>query len=96
MSRIGIDIFAGAGGLSLGAQWAGIEVKTAIEMNQSAVKTYRRNHPNANVICQDIRKLDAHDFVSNDQPVFIIMGGPPCQGFSLSNTMSHNMDNKTL
>lgn len=91
MKPIGIDIFAGAGGLSLGAQWAGIDVRTAIELNASAVATYRRNHPEANVIDKDIQNVDATQF--KDQSVFIIMGGPPCQGFSMSNTMSRNMEN---
>lgn len=93
MKPIGFDIFSGAGGLSLGAQWAGIDVRTAIEINPSAAKTYKRNHPGANVIHGDIQKIDAKDFVSKDKPVFIIMGGPPCQGFSMSNTISRNMQN---
>lgn len=93
MKPIGFDIFSGAGGLSLGAQWAGMDVRTAIEINPSAAKTYKRNHPTANVIQGDIQEIDAKNFVSKDKPVFIIMGGPPCQGFSMSNTMSRNMDN---
>lgn len=88
-----IDIFSGAGGLSLGALWAGINVTTAIEINSSAVKTYKLNHPNANVICENICKLDAKQFADKENPIFIIMGGPPCQGFSLSNTMNRNMAN---
>lgn len=92
MKRIGIDIFAGAGGLSLGAEMAGISIAHAIEINQSAVKTYRRNHPNTNIICSDIRDLEPSDLKSR-QEIFIIMGGPPCQGFSLSNTRSRTMKN---
>ena len=45
------------------------------------------------VICGDIRDVKATDFLNKDEEVFIIMGGPPCQGFSMSNTMSRNMDN---
>ena len=93
MKPIGFDLFSGAGGFSLGAQWAGIDVRTAIEINPSAAKTYKRNHPKANVIQGDIQKIDAKEFVSEDKLVFIIMGGPPCQGFSMSNTISRNMDN---
>lgn len=90
---IGIDLFSGAGGLSIGAEMAGISVTHAIEFNESAAKSYTRNHPNAKVKCADIRKVDAKEFVTGDKPVFIIMGGPPCQGFSLANTMTRNMDN---
>lgn len=93
MEFTGIDIFSGAGGLSLGAEWAGIKVKTAIEKNKSAAETYQLNYKEATVYCDDIKKLDTHIFIDMDNPVFIIMGGPPCQGFSMSNTMSRNMDN---
>lgn len=90
---IGVDLFSGAGGLSVGAQMAGITVTHAIEFNESAAKSYIRNHPTTKVKCADIRHVDAKEFVTTDAPVFIIMGGPPCQGFSLANTMTRNMDN---
>ena len=80
----GIDIFSGAGGLSLGAELAGISIKCAIEINPSAAKTFKRNHKNAIVLNQDIRTISKKDFNFDTEEVFIIMGGPPCQGFSLS------------
>lgn len=90
--HFGIDIFSGAGGLSLGAEMAGIKMRYAIEVNESAAKTFRRNHEGVTVICKDITKLDPKNLIDNHD-VFIIMGGPPCQGFSMSNTMNRNMDN---
>ena len=93
MNYLGIDLFAGAGGLSVGAEMAGVSVLHAIEFNESAAKTYRHNHPNTNVICEDIRKVDPKEVIGNDFHPFIIMGGPPCQGFSMSNTMTRNMEN---
>lgn len=89
---IGIDIFSGAGGLSLGAEMEGIKVQYAIELNASAAKTFVRNHKDAKVICEDIRTLNPKEIVGNKN-VFVIMGGPPCQGFSLSNTRNRTMDN---
>lgn len=89
----GIDLFSGAGGLSIGAEMAGITVKDAIEINKSAAQSYVRNHPNARMRCEDIRKVDTGEYMAKDNPVFIIMGGPPCQGFSMANTMTRNMDN---
>lgn len=89
----GIDIFSGAGGLSLGAELAGISIKCAIEINPSAAKTFKRNHKNAIVLNQDIRTISKNDFDFDTDEVFIIMGGPPCQGFSLSNTRSRTMKN---
>lgn len=89
----GIDIFSGAGGLSLGASMAGIDVKYAIEVNPYAAKSFEFNHKGSKVLCGDIRKIKSGDFLKKDENVFIIMGGPPCQGFSMANTMSRNMDN---
>ena len=56
---IGIDIFSGAGGLSLGAIWAGIKIPYAIEKDLSAAQTYKTNHPDTNVLTQDIREIDS-------------------------------------
>ena len=87
---IGIDLFAGAGGLSLGAEMAGISMRYAVEADAYAAASYKRNFKNATVFCEDIRKLSADKL--NTRPV-IIMGGPPCQGFSLSNTKTRDMSN---
>lgn len=92
--RYGIDIFSGAGGLSLGAEMAGIRISSAIEINPVAAKTFSRNHKKAKVFQDDIRKLDPKILHNGRKPIFVIMGGPPCQGFSLSNTRTRNMDNK--
>lgn len=81
--NIGIDLFAGAGGLSLGAEMAGISMRYAVESDTHAAASYRKNFKEATVFCEDIRKLSTDGLKS--EPVFIIMGGPPCQGFSLSN-----------
>lgn len=86
-----LDIFAGAGGLSLGALQAGIDVSIAVEMDKFAAETYKYNHPNARVLCDNISNISTETLKKNS--FFIIMGGPPCQGFSLSNTRSRNLDN---
>lgn len=90
----GIDIFSGAGGLSLGAEMAGIRICHAVEINESAAKTFRRNHKDATVHQEDIKKIKPEDLAIPNKKIFIIMGGPPCQGFSLSNTRTRNMENK--
>ena len=94
MPKYGIDIFSGAGGLSLGAEMAGLEISTAIEINKSAAQTFLRNHKGADVLQGDIQKLNPHDVHNEKKPIFVIMGGPPCQGLSLSNTRTRNMNNK--
>lgn len=91
--RYGIDIFSGAGGLSLGAEMAGIRISTAIEINKSAAQTFLRNHKGAEVLQGDIQEIDPKTLIKDNKPVFVIMGGPPCQGFSMSNTRTRNMEN---
>lgn len=92
--RYGIDIFSGAGGLSLGAEMAGIRISTAIEINPHAAKTFLRNHKGAKVLQEDIQNIDPKALHGEKKPVFVIMGGPPCQGFSMSNTRTRNMKNE--
>ena len=95
---IGIDVFSGSGGLSLGAEMAGIKVKYAVEIWDSAALTYKRNHPNTIVFNKNIEDINPQkDISSKHKHIFIIMGGPPCQGFSMSNQSKEengrNMDN---
>ena len=54
---IGVDLFAGAGGMSLGAENAGIDVRLAIEKDVFAAATYKANHPNTHVLEEDIKKV---------------------------------------
>lgn len=90
-SLIGIDLFSGAGGLNLGASMAGVKVRYAVEQWAYAVQTCSLNHKGVNVLCEDIQKVSASNFLKGDEEIFIVMGGPPCQGFSMSNTRSRNM-----
>ena len=66
MKKIGIDIFSGAGGLSLGGSMAGIKVRYAIEVNPHAAKSFELNHKGAKVICGDIRDVKAIDFLNKE------------------------------
>lgn len=79
-----IDLFAGCGGLSLGFEKAGFEGLLAIDNWQDALDTYCRNRKGARTLCADISTLDPAkiktDYNIND--VSVIIGDPPCQGFS--------------
>ena len=78
-----IDLFAGVGGLSLGFERAGFKVVLANEFDPSIAEAYIRNRQNPNMIVEDIRKLPIHEtFGDYKGKVTVIVGGPPCQGYS--------------
>jgi DNA (cytosine-5)-methyltransferase 1 len=78
-----IDLFAGAGGFSLGFEMAGIKLLLALEKDDWAVETLRVNHSNSKVLHADITQLRAIRKLVKVKPD-IIIGGPPCQGFSIA------------
>ena len=83
-----VDFFAGAGGLSCGFTQAGFKVCFANDFEEVCVRTYRYNHPELpsdKVLKEDIRKIvsNIENYVTED--VDIVVGGPPCQGFSSAN-----------
>lgn len=78
-----IDLFSGVGGLSLGFEMAGFEVVLANEYDSSIAEAYVKNRPNAKMIVNDITKLPIDStFSPYKNKVDLIVGGPPCQGFS--------------
>lgn len=84
-----VDFFAGAGGLSLGFTQSGFGVCLANDFEEVCVNTYRYNHPEVpseRVIQDDIRSIvdDIHNHI-NGESVDVVIGGPPCQGFSSAN-----------
>lgn len=80
-----IDLFAGAGGLSLGFKQTGkFEIVAAAENNANAKKTYRRNHPNVD-LRDDVKKIDYSEIKNTHGTIDVVIGGPPCQGFSNAN-----------
>jgi len=89
---IGFDLFAGAGGLSLGAVQAGIDVRLAVESDIHASSTYSFNHPDTTVYSGDIRDLKEVKIDTNGQSS-VLFGGPPCQGFSTSNQKTRGLNN---
>ena len=81
-----IDLFCGCGGLSLGFENAGFNVLLGIDMWEDALVTYRHNHKNGNTLCADLASLPVEevDKAINHKKVDVIIGGPPCQGFSIA------------
>jgi len=84
---LGIDLFAGAGGLSLGFEQAGFDVAAAVEIDPVHASVHKFNFPNCTVIPRSIQDLSGEDIRTHsgigDQEVHVVFGGAPCQGFSL-------------
>ncbi len=90
---IGIDLFAGAGGMSLGAEMAGTDVQIVIESDPYAAQTYTQNFtPKYDVFNSDIRHYKKQPLHIKGKPL-VVFGGPPCQGFSTSNQRTRGKDN---
>lgn len=81
-----VDLFCGAGGFTEGFKKAGgFKTVLAVDSDQQAINTFSHNHPEINAICEDVSNLSAAtlSFLIKDS-VDVVIGGPPCQGFSLA------------
>ena len=89
-----IDLFAGAGGLSLGfMQTQKYDIKVAFENNKNMQETYRRNHPTVDVQ-GDVCSADYAAIREKYGEIDIVIGGPPCQGFSNANRQKNHAISK--
>ncbi len=81
-----IDLFSGAGGLSLGFERAGFENIFSVEIEKDYCETYKTNFPDHNLIEKDITKVSNKEILSlvRGIEVDVVVGGPPCQGFSIA------------
>ncbi len=82
-----IDLFCGCGGLSYGFQMAGYNVLLGVDNNEPALQTFQYNHKGSQVLNADLsapQTFDIIDDIVKGEKVDVIIGGPPCQGFSLT------------
>ncbi|HXH29223.1 MAG TPA: DNA cytosine methyltransferase [Bacteriovoracaceae bacterium] len=79
-----IDLFSGCGGLSYGLELAGHKCLLGVDVNKEAIKSFEANHRQAKSYTGDIKKLSEKKLqeLLGDQKVGMVVGGPPCQGFS--------------
>lgn len=84
---IAVDLFAGAGGLSLGFQQAGFDVRAAVEYDPIHCAAHEFNFPNCATLCRSVTEIDG-EYIRSESgigsaEISVVMGGAPCQGFSL-------------
>ncbi|MFD1433968.1 DNA cytosine methyltransferase [Kroppenstedtia eburnea] len=84
-----IDLFAGAGGLSVGLSQAGMKILAANDFDEYAAKTYKYNHPDVSFFDGPIQEISSDDLLNETGlkrgELFCLAGGPPCQAFSIYN-----------
>lgn len=100
MSYNYIDLFSGAGGLSLGLKWSKFNCLFASDFDKQIAETYKRNFTKTPFVCDDIRNIDfsnvKKDLKIKKNDVDLIVGGPPCQGFSMANRKRIEEDPRNL
>ncbi len=81
-----IDLFCGCGGFSLGFERAGFNVLLGIDVWKDAISTFRYNHRSSKSLQADLSKLAPEEtvYLLEGRTVDVIIGGPPCQGFSIA------------
>ena len=82
-----LDLFCGCGGLSKGFDLAGFKIVGGVDFNAPAINTFAKNFPKAKAICCDLLEMGS-EMIAREFPfgsIDVIIGGPPCQGFSTAN-----------
>ena len=81
-----IDLFCGCGGFSLGFERAGFDILLGIDIWKDAINTFRCNHKDSRALLADLSVLSPSDTLPylDGKPISVIIGGPPCQGFSVA------------
>ncbi|GAB3041660.1 DNA cytosine methyltransferase [Natronobiforma cellulositropha] len=89
-----VDLFCGAGGFSLGFQSAGFDVVASVDRNEAALETYSHNFDNVATFETDIRNFTLNMFEEHSgydaRDIDVVIGGPPCKGFSTAGRMDPN------
>jgi len=84
---VGVDLFAGVGGMSLGFEQAGFDIAAAVEIDPIHAAAHSFNFPETTVIAQSVQNLSGNEIRKlsglGDRNVDVVFGGAPCQGFSM-------------
>ena len=92
------ELFCGCGGTSLGFEMAGFETVLACDIHKPSIQTIQANHPNCSTINGDIKKVNPEVIkeLLNGRQLDVLIGGIPCQGFSLNNRKRHENDDRNF
>jgi DNA (cytosine-5)-methyltransferase 1 len=90
------ELFCGCGGTSLGFEMAGFETILGCDIHTPSIQTFQTNHPNCSTITGDVKKVSPETIkeLLNGRQLDVLIGGIPCQGFSLNNRKRHENDDR--
>jgi DNA (cytosine-5)-methyltransferase 1 len=91
-----LDLFSGCGGLSFGFESVGFEIVAGIDNWGDALKTFQENHKNAQTFNLDLGNPDINKIKKDIGEIDVVVGGPPCQGFSISGNRDLNDPRNSL
>ncbi len=92
------ELFCGCGGTSLGFEMAGFETVLGCDIHTPSIQTFQANHPNCSTITGDVKKVNpvvVKELLDGRQ-LDVLIGGIPCQGFSLNNRKRHENDDRNF
>lgn len=93
-----VEFFCGCGGTSLGFEMAGFNIAIGCDIHQPSISTFKTNHPNVSTVLGDVRKVTPKMIseLLDGRQIDVLIGGVPCQGFSLNNRKRHENDERNL
>jgi len=82
-----LDLFSGCGGISLGFKLAGFNISGGVDIDPDSIKTFQKNFPKSKAVCESLLEYDDERILEDfsGKEIDVIVGGPPCQGFSSAN-----------
>jgi DNA (cytosine-5)-methyltransferase 1 len=93
-----VELFCGCGGTSLGFEMAGYDVVLGLDIHSPSIETFKINHPHATTILGDIRTVESETIkkLIGNRAIDVLIGGVPCQGFSLNNKKRNSEDERNF
>ncbi|WP_271424019.1 DNA cytosine methyltransferase [Aequorivita sinensis] len=89
-----LDLFSGCGGISSGFKLAGFNISGGIDIDPDSIKTFQKNFSKSKAICEDLLEYSDERILNDfsNENIDVIVGGPPCQGFSSANRWNKETD----